>query len=258
VDRRETKINVLKAMVRHVLFLSNGDGTFRPIHSDSSGIEKNSMAAELVDLDRDGLLDLVCIRSPENSGGSDEPERYQDVVYRNTGSFFGAHHNAWLIVNFAGISHHALANARIQAYESGSSEPRKLLGTRHVSSARSFKTGVAMEVHFGLGPHSTVDLELILPGGNRLQFPKVKTRQCVTLDCSTSISRPHFHESVAVRTRPLLQVFVGRHSRLFPEMKHVFDIRGRRVRIVADPNFRRSTFSPGVYLSRTPVSGSKE
>ncbi len=170
---------------RNVLFLNNGDGTFRPVNADVSGLDDSSTAAEAADLNNDGLLDIVYLNTPGNqpSGRKMPDSRYGDRVYWNTGARGGAA-NHWLRVRFSGISDHRLIGAHVFAYEGGTlaTEQPKLLGMRAIHSNQSFRTGSPLEAHFGLGRHDRIDVEVRLIGGQSIRFEKLRADGIVTLD----------------------------------------------------------------------------
>jgi hypothetical protein len=60
-----------------------------------------------------------------------------------------------------------LIGARVEARDLGSG---KLLGTRVISSNHSYKSGSALEAHFGLGKHDRVTVSVVLPSWQRREF----------------------------------------------------------------------------------------
>jgi hypothetical protein len=183
VDRHE--LSGAYGTLRNVLFMNNGDGTFRPTTAGFSGIDSPSCAAEVADLDSDGLLDLVFIEQPDNSGGlRDAPDfRYRQKVYWNTGAH-GARANHWLRVRFKGIPDARLIGAHVTAYEAGTldTDRARLLGMRAVHSTHSYRSAGPLEAHLGLGAHESVDLEVRLPDGRKLPFTGLKVDRVVELD----------------------------------------------------------------------------
>jgi catechol 2,3-dioxygenase-like lactoylglutathione lyase family enzyme len=197
---------------RNALYLNNGDGTFHLLKSEESGIFDNGLFAEAVDLDNDGLLDLVFARDPENNspividsaagaeasrrftrGGSREyPEEvYHSLILRNKGQF-GGRTNHWLRLRFAGVTDAELAGAKVWVYEPGGTERTgsKPIGTRVVFSSQHHKSGTPMEVHFGLGTHQSVDVAVTLGNGRRVVFTGLKANQFAELDLQKHQSRP--------------------------------------------------------------------
>jgi len=178
LDRHEQPI---RPDYRAVLFRNRSDGTFEPMPTAWSGIDGTGITGETADLDGDGLLDLVIARDPDNSGGGlgkPDGKRYRDLVFANTGAA-GARKNHWLRLRFSGIRHAALIGARVEAREPGT---RKLLGARWVFANHGYKSGCALETHFGLGRYQAVDLAVALPGGRAVRFDGVRGDRSLDLD----------------------------------------------------------------------------
>jgi len=178
---------------RNMLFMNNGDGTFRPVNADVSGFDDTSTSAETADLNNDGLLDVVCVNTPGNNAtGRKMPDgRYGDKVFWNTGAHGGAD-NHWLRVRFSGISDHRLIGAHVLTYQAGSlsgATPR-LLGMRAIHSNHSYRTGSPLEAHFGLGTHDRIDLLVKLINGEDKRFESVRSDQLVDLDLRNGIATP--------------------------------------------------------------------
>jgi hypothetical protein len=176
---------------RNALLMNNGDGTFRPVNADVSGIDDNSTSAEAADLNNDGLLDIVYLNTPGNtpSGVRLPDDRYADKVYWNTGAHGGAD-NHWLRVRFSGVSDHRLIGAHVFAYEAGTLEgptPR-LLGMRAIHSNQSYRTGCPLEAHFGLGTRDRVDLEVRLLSGEAKRYENLPADRIVDLDLGRGTS----------------------------------------------------------------------
>jgi hypothetical protein len=190
-----------QSIFRNALYLNNGDGAFRLLKSEESGIFDNCLFAEAADLDNDGLLDLVYARDPANNSpiiidaaAREEwkklrsqrkfpPGLEHSLILRNRGQF-GGEENHWLRLRFTGIAHGELAGARVEIHELGDtgSAKGKLLGSRIVFSSHHHKAGTPMEVHFGLGRAETVDLTVRLLGGRTIKVPDVRADRAVTLD----------------------------------------------------------------------------
>jgi hypothetical protein len=178
---------------RNVLFMNNADGSFRPVNADVSGFDDNSTSAEVADLNNDGLLDVVYLNTPGNqtTGRKMPDDRYGDRVYWNTGARGGAD-NHWLRVRFSGISDHRLIGAHVLAYEAGTlaAGNPKLVAMRAVHSNQSFRTGCALEAHFGLGKRDRVDLEVELISGEPKRFENLAADRIVDLDLGDETSTP--------------------------------------------------------------------
>jgi hypothetical protein len=183
VDRHE--IPPHWGVQRNVLFMYDGDGTFRPVNADVSGFDDTCTSAEAADLNNDGLLDVVYVNTPGNNatGRQIPDERYGDKVYWNTGAHGGAD-NHWLRVQFSGISDHRLIGAHVFAYEAGAlaGDGPRLVGMRAVHSNQSYRTGTPLEAHFGLGKHDRVDLEVRLLDGSKKRFEDLSADQYLDLD----------------------------------------------------------------------------
>jgi len=178
VDRRESQT------ARYaVLFLNNGNGTFEPTKAEISGIDASGIAAEVVDLNNDGLLDLVFAADPDNSGGpyGGAMDRYQDKVFLNTGALGGrAHH--WLGLRFSGISDAELVGARMMIYDQRTNQ---MLGMRAMASNQSYKSGGALDAHFGLGKNDRVNITINLLDGKSLIFSNVESGRLLDLNLQT-------------------------------------------------------------------------
>ena len=178
---------------RNVLFANNGNGSFRPVKADVSGLDDSSSSAEAADLNNDGLLDVVYLNTPGNepTGRKIPDDRYGDRVYWNTGAHGGAE-NHWLRVRFSGISDHRLIGAHVFAYEEGTlaAGNPKLIAMRAIHSNQSFRTGSPLEAHFGLGKHDRIDLEVRLTSGASKRFGNLPTNRIADLDLSAGTLMP--------------------------------------------------------------------
>ena len=176
--------------LRNLLFMNRGDGTFEPVETELSGIDSNSIAVEAADINGDGLLDLVFGADPANTYPDrlypDLPplpgDRLTDKVYWNTGAF-GGDDNHWLRVSLAGVPDRLAVGARISVYtgEYGTPE-RRLVGMRQLHSNHSYKSGNALEAHFGLGDLRKVDVKVVLPNGTERLFTDVTADQFIALN----------------------------------------------------------------------------
>jgi hypothetical protein len=163
VNRHE--LGTEPGVVRNVLFMNNGDGTFRPTITTFSGIDRNSIAAETADLDGDGLLDLVFVNQPDMSGGRDAPdESFMTKCYRNSG-LHGARENHWLHLIFTGVTDAELIGARVELTADGKKQ------TRWIHSNHSYRTGTPLDVHFGLGKATSAEVTVNLIDGRQQIFP---------------------------------------------------------------------------------------
>lgn len=170
--------------VRSVLFMNRGDGTFEVKPTTFSGLDAGGISGEAADLNNDGLLDLIIASDPDNSGVALSLALYESRIYWNTG-LHGARKNHWLRLRFSGVSDAELIGARAQVREPASG---KLLGTRWIHSDHAYKSGSALEAHFGLGKHASVDVTVTLPGGKVSRFRDLKADRFVDLDLKTNKS----------------------------------------------------------------------
>jgi arylsulfatase A-like enzyme/catechol 2,3-dioxygenase-like lactoylglutathione lyase family enzyme len=167
---------------RATLFLGREGGRFEVTRTQFSGLDSNGICGEAADLNGDGLLDLVFAADPDNSGLATDPRRYESRVYWNTGEH-GARANHWLRLRFTGVKDAELIGARVEVLEPGTG---KRLGTRVVAANHSYKSGGALEVHFGLGIQNAADLKITLPSGKTVSLPGVKSDQFLDVDLNTS------------------------------------------------------------------------
>jgi len=172
------------AACRAMLFMNRGDGTFELKPTTFSGIDASGICGQVADLNNDGLLDIVFAADPDNSGIATEGHRYQDRVYLNTG-LHGASENHWLRLRFSGLSEADLIGARIEVHGTGTG---KLLGSRVVSSHDSYKSGCPLEVHFGLGANTQVDVGVTLGDGRIAAYPALAGDRYVELDITSGES----------------------------------------------------------------------
>jgi arylsulfatase A-like enzyme len=174
IDRRESP----QIVVRSILFLNKGDGTFEPKPTTFSGLDAGGISGEAADLNGDGLLDLVVASDPDNTGGAIEIARYESKVYWNTGEH-GARANHWLRLRFAGLRDAELIGAKVELVAGGQKQ------YRWVHSNHSYKSGGALDAHFGLGKHDKADVVVTLPGGKPIRFGNVAVDRVLMLDLKT-------------------------------------------------------------------------
>lgn len=168
--------------MRNVLFLGRGDGTFKPLTTEISGIDTSSVAAETGDLNDDGLLDLYFIAQPSHSYPVFRDiylpaDRQRPKVYWNTGQLGGAR-NHWLKVQLRGLPERRLIGARIIVRDVRTG---RLLGSRDYFSNDSYKSSHALEVHFGLGRRTAVRVEVRLANGGTRMFRRVRADRTASL-----------------------------------------------------------------------------
>ena len=164
------------------LFLNRGDGTFELKPTRFSGLDSTGISSEIADLNNDGLLDIVFACDPDNSGGGlagVASEKYQDKVHENTGAH-GARENHWLRLRFKGLSDAELIGARVEVSAEGMQQ------TRWIHSNHSYKSGGALDAHFGLGKQNKVDVKVTLLSGKQVTLTDVKADQFAELDLKRS------------------------------------------------------------------------
>ena len=153
---------------RAMLFMGQGDGVFEVKPTTFSGLDSSGISGEAADLDGDGLLDLVFAADPDNSSGGREvaPSRYESKVYWNTGEH-GAKQNHWLRLTFAGLKDAELIGARVELTANGRKQ------YRWIHSNHTYKSGGALDAHFGLGGATNADVKVTLLNGTTRAFPSL-------------------------------------------------------------------------------------
>jgi len=180
----------LEGLAANMLFMNNGDGTFRPTKIEFSGINTVSICGEPADLNGDGLLDLVFPADPGNSWGAGNPadrppeSAFESRIYLNTGEQ-GARANHWLHLTFTGLRDAELMGARIEltmhgnvGFRSAKAAFRGAKGDdltgrkqyRWIHSNHSYKSGGALDAHFGLGSATAADVTVTLLDGRAQTF----------------------------------------------------------------------------------------
>ena len=162
---------------RNLLYMNRGDGTFELVATQESGIDQMSLAAQPVDLDGDGLLDLFFMA--RTSGGNSPRDDIRNKVFVNTGHWRGhdAHANHFVEIRLEGLPPEQLIGAKIFAYDAGD----RLLGRRDYF-ADTFRGSHDPMVHFGLGSHMDVHVRVVLPGGRERRFASVRVDTTIALD----------------------------------------------------------------------------
>jgi hypothetical protein len=162
----------LAGLAANMLFMNNGDGTFRPAKLAFSGMNTVSICGEPADLNGDGLLDLVFPADPSNSwGGAQTGDRppesaFGSKIYLNTGEQ-GAKANHWLHLTFTGLSDAELIGAKIELTAEGKKQHR------WIHSNHSYKSGGALDAHFGLGKATSAEVKVTLLNGKTQTFEKI-------------------------------------------------------------------------------------
>lgn len=175
--------------LRNVLFI-NERGRFRPTTTEFSGIDTNSIAGDAVDLNNDGLLDLVFNMDPDHSYHNRAVPlprvRYQSRAFLNSG-MHGARENAWARIQFSGAPHAVLMKSIVKAYHAGT---RTLLGARLLTSNASYKAGSPIETHFGLAGAQAIDIEITPPGYQPITFRNLAAREIHALQIDPNLLTP--------------------------------------------------------------------
>jgi|GEM_PF-768402 len=153
-------------------FYRNERGIFRLVKTADTGLDAGGISGEAADLDGDGWLDLVLAADPMNSsaGRKPEPERFQSRVFLNNGAS-GADVNHWLRLTFKGIPDAELIGARIEL----TAGDRKQ--SRWIHSNRAYKSGGALDAHFGLGQATSAAVTVTLLDGRTKSFPRLAGNQ---------------------------------------------------------------------------------
>jgi hypothetical protein len=165
---------------RSMLFMGKGDGTFEVKPTTFSGLDSSGISGEAADLDGDGLLDLVFAADPDNSSGGREvtPDRYESKVYWNTGEH-GARQNHWLHVTFTGVRDADLIGARVELTAGGRKQ------YRWIHSNHTYKSGGALDAHFGLGQATSADVTITLLDGQSKTSAGLEANRTHTIEINT-------------------------------------------------------------------------
>jgi hypothetical protein len=169
------------ADARAMLFMGKGDGTFEIRPTTFSGLDSSGICAEAADLNGDGLLDLLFAADPDNSVGTGqiaEPHRYESKVYWNTGEH-GAKANHWLHLTFTGVKDAELIGARIELTADGKKQHR------WIHSNHSYKSGGALDAHFGLGQAMSAEVTVTLLSGKPKTFTSLSADKVHPLTLGT-------------------------------------------------------------------------
>ena len=148
---------------------ANTGGQFTQVWTDTlpAGAAAYSMGAAAGDFDQDGDLDLF-------------------VANRDTFSVFYANplnDDAWLIVNVEGVqSNRDGLGTRITAYKpTGRFLPEDRLFIREIGAGGGYLAHTAPSAHFGLGPHTFVDIQARFPSGKIVRRAHVQQGQALLI-----------------------------------------------------------------------------
>jgi hypothetical protein len=170
LDRRESP----NLPTRSMLWMNRGDGTFEPKPTTFSGLDGSGISGEAADLDNDGLLDLFIAADPDNTGVALDIARYESKAYWNTGEH-GGKQNHWLHLTFTGLKDADLIGARVELTANGRKQ------YRWIHSNHSYKSGGALDAHFGLGKATAADVNVTLLNRKTKTFTNVAADQTQTL-----------------------------------------------------------------------------
>jgi|GEM_PF-2449728 len=148
-----------------------------------TSIQEGMNGLAIVDLNNDGLLDLVFAADPDNSGIAFSMAAYESKVYWNTGAH-GGNRNHWLRLRFSGVKDAELIGARVELAADGKKQ------YRWIHANHSYKSGGALEAHFGLGKATTADVKVTLLSGKTVTFAGLKADQFVDLNLQTNRVSP--------------------------------------------------------------------
>ena len=160
-----------------------GNGLFEPKPTTFSGLDSRGICGEAADLNNDGLLDLVFAADPDNSGIAFSMAAYESKVYWNTGEH-GGKYNHWLRLRFSGVKDAELIGARVELAADGKKQ------YRWIHSNHSYKSGGALEAHFGLGQAASADVSVTLLSGTTVSFANLKADQFFDLNLQTRQATP--------------------------------------------------------------------
>ena len=182
VDRMENEA----IETRSFLLMNRGDGSFEAKPTTFSGLDATGLSLEAVDLDNDGLQDLVVAADPDNSGETSAGHRYESIVYRNTG-LHGGRENHWIRLRFEGAADAKVFGTRLEVYRAGAN---RLLGTRGIYNNASYRSSCPAEAHFGLGETEEVDIHVHPHAGNSFWMKSVKADRYLEISLENESVRP--------------------------------------------------------------------
>ena len=164
LDRRE----IPGLGTRAILWMNRGDGTFEVKPTAFSGLDGSGISGEAADLNGDGLLDLFFAADPDNTGIAVDISGYESKVYWNTGEH-GGKENHWLHLTFTRIKDAELIGARVELTANGKKQ------YRWIHSNHTYKSGGALDAHFGLGKATSAEVSVKLLSGKTKTFTTLAT-----------------------------------------------------------------------------------
>lgn len=177
MDRREGA----QGVTGNTALYLNKKGKFELQPPSVSGFNASGIGGELADLNNDGYLDLFVMADPDNTGGGVAADRYLNKVFINSKNLGKDNH--WLRMRFSGVTDAELIGARISVFDGS-----KRIGTRWVHSDHAYKSSGALEAHFGLGKVKTVNVEISLPFGRKVNLNSVTADRYLDIDLKSQRS----------------------------------------------------------------------
>ena len=140
-------------------------------------------------------MDLVFAADPDNCGVATERGRYESRVYWNTGEH-SARQNHWIRLCFTGVTDAELIGARVEVSTAGKEQ------YRWIHSNHTYKSGGALDAHFGLGSATNADVTVTLLDGRTKAILCSRRRQKLhtIADQAMNPSRPVKSESTMKTT----------------------------------------------------------
>ena len=215
---------------RNLAFRNRGGWRFDEIATEW-GLDQPgpTFGAVLVDLDRDGRLDLV-------ANGFEAPAR----LLHNQAA--GGHA---LAVQLRGRTNQFGIGATVRVETSDGAQPRDL------SLAHGFMSAGEPRLHFGLGTNVVVDrLVVTWPDGHRQEFKQVPADACVTVSDSAGAAE-------APTSTPQLGPTLMEASRGLDEFRHVPEVEDDFRRQPLLP-WKQSTWGPGLAFGDLDGDGRDE
>ena len=99
---------------------------------------------------------------------------FESKIYLNTGRH-GAKQNHWLHLTFTGLKDAELIGARVEVTADGRRQ------YRWIHSNHSYKSGGALDAHFGLGNATSADVKVALLNGKSQTFTEIASDKIHTL-----------------------------------------------------------------------------
>jgi hypothetical protein len=229
----------------HALYLNDGPPayTFTKVATgDEVTTVSNGFGCGMVDIDRDGWLDLfVADRTNQD-----------DLLFRNGG---GTNH--WLELHLAGAGANTMAiGARVRVHATIQGVGRWL--TREMQAQSGYNSQV-VDLHFGLGDATVADSVVVRwPSGTVESLPGVQADDRRTIIEGVGlVAVPARSAEFGLKVVPQGARFAIRYA--LPQAGRatlrLYDVRGRLVRTVADGDSEAGTHSAWLERAVLPASG---